>query len=50
MSEKNLIEEEVEYCECGEELKHFIHNCSGSSNMPEIYGCPVCDDTCGFCD
>jgi len=44
------IEEDCEYCECGKKKKNFIHNCPGSSNMSEIYGCPVCDDTsCGFC-
>jgi len=39
-----------EVCDiCGRELKNFIHNCSGSSNMPEIYGCPMCDDKCPLC-
>ncbi len=41
---------EPERCECGTIKKHFVHNCSGSSNMPEVFGCPKCDDTCGFCN
>lgn len=34
---------------CGRKLKHFMHNCSGTINYVEIYGCPYCDDNCGFC-
>lgn len=41
---------EEERCDgCGNEKRTFMHNCSGSLNMLEIYGCPKCDDTCGFC-
>lgn len=40
---------EPERCDCGKLKKSFVHNCNGSSNMPEIFGCPKCDDTCGFC-
>ena len=36
-------------CSCGREMKLFIHNCNGSSNMPEIFGCPKHDDFCAFC-
>lgn len=42
-------ETEPKRCECGQFKKSFVHNCSGSSNMPEIFGCPKCDDNCGFC-
>lgn len=34
---------------CGRQLQNFMHNCDGSSNMPEIYGCPKCDDNCPLC-
>lgn len=37
-------ENDVETCECGEKKRTFMHNCSGSSDMPEIHGCPECDD------
>lgn len=40
---------EKDYCECGLKKKNFMHNCSGQSDYNEIYGCPVCDDKCGFC-
>lgn len=36
-------------CDCGRQLKSFVHNCPNSSNMPEIVGCPVCDDSCPEC-
>jgi len=43
--------ESEELClECGEVLKGFMHNCNGSSNMPEINGCPMCDDHCPLCN
>lgn len=49
-TEKEIPIDEDEYCECcGEEMKNFMHNCPESSDMPEIYGCPTCDDKCGFC-
>ena len=42
--------EAKEYClECGKEKRTFMHNCNGTSNMEEKYGCPICDDVCGFC-
>lgn len=32
----------VEVCEnCGALKKSFVHNCPNSSDMPEIYGCPI---------
>jgi len=43
-------EKEKEYCECGEEKRNFMHNCSGTSNYEEYFGCPICDDHCGFCE
>lgn len=46
----NGEEIEADRCDCGKCKKNFMHNCSGSSNMTEIYGCPECDDHCGFCD
>ena len=36
-------------CDCGETKRNFMHNCPNSSNMPEIFGCPKCDDVCPFC-
>jgi|GEM_PF-4448266 len=45
-----LMDEKSKTCEhCGRELKNFMHNCPHSNNMPEIYGCPKCDDECTFC-
>ena len=39
-----------EKCEkCGQEKRVFMHNCSCSSNCPEKYGCPECDDSCEQC-
>lgn len=35
--------------ECGREITTFMHNCPNSSDMPEIEGCPHCDDVCPFC-
>ena len=34
---------------CGNMLQFFMHNCSQSSNHPEIHGCPACDDDCPEC-
>jgi len=36
-------------CECGEIKKTFMHNCPNTSTYDEIFGCPKCDDECGFC-
>lgn len=36
-------------CECGRKLKVFFHNCPNDNNYNEIYGCPYCDDKCGYC-
>lgn len=47
---ENGKETEPERCDCGRIKKTFMHNCSGSSNMPEFFGCPECDDRCGFCE
>ena len=38
-----------ESCECGEYKRHFMHNCPKSNDMPEIEGCPECDDNCPNC-
>jgi hypothetical protein len=35
--------------ECGRKLKNFVHNCPANCDMPEIYGCPKCDDVCSAC-
>lgn len=35
---------------CGTKLKRFMHNCPKSKNLVEIYGCPKCEDECGFCE
>jgi len=35
--------------ECGELKKSFMHNCPKAKDMPEIYGCPTCDDSCPEC-
>ena len=42
--------EKKEKCEnCGRKKKTFIHTCE-STTMLEVYGCPECDDHCGFCE
>ena len=44
------MDNKKEICEkCGETKTYFMHNCPISSDMPEIYGCPNCDDHCAFC-
>jgi len=35
---------------CDTKLKFFMHNCQYSSDHPEIFGCPKCDDECGHCN
>jgi len=42
-------EETPKQCDCGSEIKSFMHNCPNCSNMPEIVGCPKCDDSCPEC-
>jgi len=40
----------LESCEkCGRKMKAFMHNCPSSSNYEPKFGCPYCDDICGFC-
>jgi hypothetical protein len=46
----NEPEDNTEVCDCGRAKKSFMHNCSGTSTMNEVYGCPKCDDKCGFCN
>ena len=42
--------ETEDLCEiCNTPKKVFMHNCPESSTMDEVYGCPKCDDKCGFC-
>ena len=42
-------DEDEDECSCGNKLRSFMHNCPNSSNHDENYGCPECDDHCGFC-
>lgn len=46
---QTIVINKQDLCECGTEKRTFMHNCPTSSNMPEIYGCPSCDDTCSSC-
>ena len=46
MSQEHGKENNV--CSCGRPLQYFMHNCI-SSDMPEIYGCPYCEDNCPLC-
>ena len=34
-------------CSCGRKKKVFIHGCKNTCR--EVFGCPECDDHCGFC-
>jgi hypothetical protein len=34
---------------CGKPYREFVHNCKECVDMPEVYGCPVHDDSCPFC-
>ena len=42
-------DDEYECSECGGKLRNFLHTCVGQKELTPVFGCPVCDDRCGFC-
>ena len=48
-SNKKLLTDDNRCLECGRKKRNFIHSCPVSHTIQEIYGCPFCDDVCGFC-
>ncbi len=34
---------------CGNPLQFFMHNCPNTANYLELFGCPLCDDSCQHC-
>ena len=43
------VKDTLKKCDCGRAIKHFMHNCPNSHDMTEVFGCPKCNDECGFC-